>query len=132
MVETLASLFSRLALAFAACWQIVVDPRFAAAVARLRAGDQRARAGAPGAERPLLREVEPNAALQLLGLLQQEGRLVDFLEEDVSAYSDADVGAATRVVHEGCRKALRQHFTLARREIIGAWRPAGALNVEAS
>jgi hypothetical protein len=42
--------------------------------------------------------------------LQQEGRFVDFLEEDVSAYSDADIGAAARVVHEGCRKALREHI----------------------
>lgn len=37
---------------------------------------------------------------------------MDFLEEDVSAFSDAEVGTAARVVHEGCRKALREHFTL--------------------
>lgn len=49
------------------------------------------------------------AALQLLALFQREGRLVDFLEQDVAAFPDADVGAAARVVHEGCRKALRQH-----------------------
>ncbi len=48
-------------------------------------------------------------ALQLLALLQREGRLVDFLEQDVTTFSDADVGAAARVVHEGCRKALRAH-----------------------
>jgi hypothetical protein len=50
-----------------------------------------------------------DAALQLLALLQREGRLVDFLEQDVTAFSDADVGAAARVVHEGCRRALRAH-----------------------
>jgi len=48
-------------------------------------------------------------ALQLLAAFQREGRLVDFLEQDVATFSDADVGAAARVVHEGCRKALRQH-----------------------
>lgn len=48
-------------------------------------------------------------ALQLLAALQREGRLVDFLEQDVATFSDADVGAAARVVHEGCRRALRQH-----------------------
>lgn len=48
-------------------------------------------------------------ALQLLGLLQREGRLVDFLQQDIAAFPDADVGAAARVVHEGCRRALRQH-----------------------
>ena len=52
------------------------------------------------------------AALQLLGLLQREGRLVDFLQQDVTGFSDADVGAAARVVHEGCRKALAAHATV--------------------
>jgi hypothetical protein len=59
-----------------------------------------------------LRAAEPNAALQLLGLLQQEGRFIDFLEEDVALYSDAEVGAAARIVHEGCKRTLRQHFTI--------------------
>ncbi len=49
------------------------------------------------------------SALQLLAAFQREGRLVDFLEQDVASFPDADVGAAARVVHEGCRKALRQH-----------------------
>ncbi len=52
-------------------------------------------------------------ALQLLALLQREGRLVDFLEQDVTTFSDADVGAAARVVHEGARKALKAHVTIA-------------------
>jgi hypothetical protein len=37
---------------------------------------------------------------------------VDFLEEDVAQYSDEEIGAAVRVVHEGCRKALHEHLTL--------------------
>ena len=53
-----------------------------------------------------------DAALQLLALLQREGRFVDFLEEDVSSFADADIGAAARVVHSGCRKALREHVKL--------------------
>ncbi len=63
-----------------------------------------------------------DAALQLLGLLQREGRLIDFLEEDVAAFSDGDIGAAARVVHAGCRKALRDHVTLTpvRSEVEGA------------
>jgi hypothetical protein len=55
----------------------------------------------------------PTAALQLLALLQREGRLVDFLEQDIVPFSDAEIGAAVRVVHEGCRKALRGHAKLA-------------------
>jgi len=51
--------------------------------------------------------------LQLLGLLQQEARLIDFLQEDVTQYGDADIGAAARVVHGGCRKVLQQYLELA-------------------
>jgi len=53
------------------------------------------------------------AALQLLGLMQREARFVDFIQEDVAPYTDAEVGAAARVVHEGCRKVLREHFAIA-------------------
>lgn len=60
----------------------------------------------------VLREAGPEAALQLLSLLQREGRFVDFLEEDVSSFSDAQIGAAARVVHDGCRKAIREHLPI--------------------
>ena len=56
----------------------------------------------------------PDAALRLLALLQHEGRLIDFLEEDIAGYSDAQVGAAVRSIHEGCRKVLRERITLER------------------
>lgn len=65
-----------------------------------------------GKEQHRIKEASPESALQLLGLLQNEARFVDFIEENVTAYSDAEVGAAARVVHEGCRKVLRQHFDL--------------------
>ena len=63
-------------------------------------------------ETVVIKEYTPDAALQLLGLLQKEARFIDFAQEDVSQYADADIGAAARVVHEGCRKVLRQHFEL--------------------
>lgn len=66
----------------------------------------------PKTKEVVLREAGPEAALQLLALLQREGRFVDFLEEDVASFSDAQIGAAARVVHEGCRKALREHFPM--------------------
>jgi hypothetical protein len=53
-----------------------------------------------------------DGALQLLGLLQREGRLVDFLREPIDGYDDATVGAAVRDIHRGCKKALDEHFTL--------------------
>ncbi len=52
------------------------------------------------------------APLQLLGLLQRQGRLIDFLQQDITDFDDADVGAAARVVHEGCRKALGAHAVI--------------------
>lgn len=61
---------------------------------------------------PALKAATPEAALQLLGLLQRDGRFVDFIQEDVANVSDADIGAAARVVHEGCCKTLREHFTI--------------------
>lgn len=51
-------------------------------------------------------------ALQLLALLQQESRLIDFVQEEITAFDDAQVGAAARVVHQGLRKALEEHLTL--------------------
>ena len=57
-----------------------------------------------------LKEASPDAALQLLGLLQQEARFVDFIEEDVASFSDSDIGAVARKVHEGCSKVLHKHF----------------------
>lgn len=61
---------------------------------------------------PVLKATAPESALQLLSLLQQEARLIDFLNEDVKAFTDAEVGAAARVVHEGGKKVLNDYFTL--------------------
>lgn len=58
----------------------------------------------------IMKESTPDAALQLLGLMQQEARFIDFIEEDIAAYSDADIGAAARIVHGGCHKVLSAHF----------------------
>lgn len=55
-----------------------------------------------------------DAALRLLALLQQEGRLIDFLLEDISAYDDGQVGAAVRSIHAGCRAVLDERLELER------------------
>jgi len=106
------SLLSRLALAVSVLFQ----PALAARVRDLRDGvaaPAPAPSPAPAAPpAPPLREAPHEAALQLLGLLQRDARFIDFIEEDVKAYSDADIGAAARVVHEGCRKVLREHFSI--------------------
>ena len=47
-----------------------------------------------------------------LALLQEKGRLVDFLMEDLTTYDDAQVGAAARVIHQGCKEVLAEHFSI--------------------
>ena len=134
------SLSRRISLAFGSFFGILSRPDFAADVDRLRTGGASeaptslpqpaapsaapAPAPAPAVSAPAAapvaptapatpKEADPTAALQLLSLLQREARLVDFVQEDIAAYSDAEIGAAARVVHEGCRKVLREHVTLA-------------------
>jgi hypothetical protein len=51
-------------------------------------------------------------AVQLLALLQREGRFIDFVVEDLASYSDAQIGAAARDVHAGCHRVLERYVTL--------------------
>ena len=65
-----------------------------------------------------LKEVEPppseafDRAIQMLALLQRDGRLVDFLAENISAYPDAQIGAAVRTIHDNCRQVLDRYVKL--------------------
>ncbi|WP_411132583.1 DUF2760 domain-containing protein [Vibrio vulnificus] len=53
-----------------------------------------------------------DSALQLLSIMQQEARLIDFLKEDLTSFSDEEVGAAARVIHSGGQKVLKEYLTL--------------------
>lgn len=53
---------------------------------------------------------KPRDDLRVLGLLQRDGRLVDFLLEDVAGYSDDQIGAAVRDIHRDCRKCIDKYF----------------------
>jgi hypothetical protein len=111
-------------LSWVAFFRTIFDAEFAAGVEGLR---NRKALPAPKPEEPakpeakkkekkaepvVLREAGPEAALQLLALFQREGRFVDFLEEDVASFSDAQIGAAARVVHEGVKRALAEHLPM--------------------
>jgi hypothetical protein len=54
-----------------------------------------------------------DGALQILSILQRDSRLIDFIMEDISAYSDDQVGAAVRGLHDQSRDALARYVTLA-------------------
>jgi hypothetical protein len=125
--EPKPSFFVRLWIAFVAPWRVLFSADFGAGVQRLMSGAPALPPPEPQkiAPKPEPAKPEPkpepvrierapvDAALQLLSLFQREGRFIDFLEEDVASFSDEEIGAAARVVHEGCRKAVREHFTLA-------------------
>ena len=51
-------------------------------------------------------------AVQMLALFQRDGRLVDFLTEDVSPYPDGQLGAAVRSIHTSCRQVLDRYLKL--------------------
>ncbi len=51
-----------------------------------------------------------DGALQLLGMLQRDARVLDFFMEDIAPYTDDQVGAAARDVHERTREILTRHF----------------------
>jgi hypothetical protein len=55
---------------------------------------------------------DSDRAVQMMALLQRDGRLIDFLMEDLATYTDAQIGAAVRDVHAGCRRALDRYVTL--------------------
>lgn len=57
-------------------------------------------------------EQQHAAALFLLGLMQREGRFLDFVQEDVASFSDAEIGGVARLVHDGCRKVIAQYLPL--------------------
>jgi len=50
--------------------------------------------------------------ITLLAVFQEKGRLIDFLMEDITAYDDEQVGSVVRSVHQGCKAALAEHFTI--------------------
>ncbi|WP_295994290.1 DUF2760 domain-containing protein [Rugamonas sp.] len=117
-ISTPPSFWRRIPLAFGAFFSTLSDGDYAA---RIMGIDDAAPVAAPvaapiapaAAAAPApLRIATPDAALQLLSLFQREARLIDFTQENLAAYSDADIGAAARVVHEGCSKVLREHFSI--------------------
>lgn len=125
MPESNLSFFGRLSLAVGTFFSVLGNREFAAGVLRVRDGAPAPVAPAPAAApapapapvpvkapAPELREASPQAALQLLSLLQRDARFIDFVEEDIAGYADADIGAAARLVHDGCRATLREHFTI--------------------
>lgn len=96
-------------------WQVLFNPVVAARIAAPLPAPPSPTPAAPQTASPTpppSPERVHASGLALLAALQREGRLVDFLQQDVAGFSDADVGAAARVIHEGCRRVLQQWVEL--------------------
>jgi len=91
------TVWTRIKLAFAAFFTILFKGRLPTAL------QPAARTEAPS--QPIAADTH-DRAVQMLALLQREGRLIDFVLEDLTAYSDAQIGAAARDVHAGCHRVL--------------------------
>lgn len=85
---------NRFVLALKAFWSCLTNAQFAARV------------------EPLFHQMPSGPDLRILAVLQRDGRLVDFLLEDIDGYGDAQVGAAVRDIHRGCRKVLKEYLTV--------------------
>jgi len=68
----------------------------------------------PATAKPAAPVAGPNdGAVQILSILQRDARMVDFLMEDISSYSDDQVGAAVRDIQSQAREALQRYMKLA-------------------
>ena len=114
---------SRLFLGFRALFRCIADREFADQVVGLFGSSAE-----PGTTAPP--RVTRNDAVTLLAVLQREARLVDFVQEPIDAYTDAQVGAAVREVHKGCKgvfdRVLALEPTLDEAETAEVTVPAGA------
>jgi hypothetical protein len=81
-------------LALNAFWRILTDPVFA------------------GRVEPLFHASPSGPDLRVLAVLQRDGRLIDFLEEEIDGYTDSQIAGAVRDIHRNCRKSLHDYLTL--------------------
>ncbi len=103
---------SRILLAFRCWFSILFHGQLSdTEMSDLRLSRRTAAPAPKPAEAPKTRTSD--GALQILGILQRDSRLVDFLMEDIAGYADDQIGAAVRELHDQCRDSLNRYVTLA-------------------
>ena len=103
-------LLSRISLAFSSFFSLLFKGTLPEKV--LAALNLTPRREAPRQAAPVKQVSASEGALQMLAILQRDARLVDFLMEDISGYSDEQVGAAVRSLHEQSGQALKRYLKL--------------------
>jgi Domain of unknown function (DUF2760) len=110
---------SRILLAFRAFFNLLFQGRLSDAVLTELGLSRRAPSSSPAAKTgwvpaapaaPLVKTSD--GALQMLGILQRDSRLLDFLMEDITSYSDEQIGTAVRTLHDQCRDSVSRYVTL--------------------
>ncbi len=105
---------SRIVLAFRSFFAILFSGKLPADIAQELGFSPRTKPQPAAKPVPAARVLQPSdGALQILGILQRDSRFIDFLMEDISAYSDDQVGAAIRDLHQQCRDSLNRYLRLA-------------------
>jgi hypothetical protein len=105
---------SRIVLAFRSLFAILFSGKLPADIAQEFGFSAKKAQPVATKPTPTARTPQPSdGALQILGILQRDARLIDFLMEDISGYSDDQVGAAVRNLHEQSRDSLNRYLRLA-------------------
>lgn len=117
-------MMKRFWLAWRTFWAVWLDPEAAERVRRVLENRKEGASSSPSVApqqhpqqstptAPLKsHEFRQHPAITLLATLQREARLIDFLQEDLTGYSDAQIGAAVREIHRDCRAALQRMFDI--------------------
>lgn len=80
-------------------------------VARIKPKPEKAKTAKPDPEAEKAQRIkERRLFIHLLAALQRDGRLMDFLAEDLDEYEDDQIGAAVRSIHENCNGALEKYI----------------------
>lgn len=103
---------SRISLAFRSFFNILFSGELSGDVITELKLSRREAAAPKAPATPAMAVRTSDGALQLLGILQRDSRLVDFLMEDISGYSDDQVGTAVRELHDQCRDSLARYVSL--------------------
>lgn len=101
----MGGVWTRLKLALAAFFTILFNGQLPAALRGARPPEPAAHTAPPVSD-------HSDGAIQMLALLQRDGRLIDFLMEDLTTYDDAQIGAAVRDVHAACRGVFTRYVML--------------------
>lgn len=106
----------RIGLAIRVFFRVLFDAALAERLRPLLAGEPTVTAALPKTpaveSKPGKKAPARNDALNLLAMLQREARLIDFIQEPIADYSDAQIGAVVRDVHRDTAAAIKRVFAL--------------------